>query len=296
MPRPLLIILVVLIAVILVLALMMAAARRAAPESFYAADLPHPLVIAHQGGDGLWPGNTLFAFQRAAELGADVMETDMHQTKDGVLVFSHDETVDRISNGTGRIKDMTFAALKQLDAGYRWSRDGGKTFPYRGMGITYPSVVEVFEAMPEMRFNIDMKQTDPPLYDAFCQLIRSQTMEDRVVAASFHDTNITAFRQACPGVTTAAAQNETRDFVLLNFIALPRIVSPKYQAFQVPLERAGIPIVTRGFIRAAHERGVRVDVWTIDDAAEMRRLIEMKVDGIITDRPDLLLEVLGRRQ
>ncbi len=294
MPKPLAVTLAVIVVLLIITAVLMAASRRAAPAVYFDPDLPHPLVIAHQGGDGLWPSNTLFAFERAADLGADVIETDMHMTSDGVLVFSHDDMVDRLSNGAGQIKEMTFAQLKSLDAGYRWSNDGGQTFPYRDMGITYPSVAEVFAAMPAMRFNIDMKQTDPPVYEAFCDLIREYRMENRVLAASFHDTNIKAFRQICPGVATSAAQNETRDFVLANFVMLGRTFSPPYQAFQVPLSSGGIPIITRRFVTAAHERGVRVDVWTIDDPREMRRLIDLGVDGIITDRPDLLLEVLGR--
>lgn len=294
MPRPLMIVLIILLALILILVFIMLSARRAPQGVFYQPGLPETLAIAHQGGDGLWPGNTLYAFQQAAALGVDVIETDMHQTKDGVLVFSHDDTVDRVSNGAGRIKDMTYADIKQLDAGYNWSNDGGLTYPYRGKGTSIPSVAEVFEALPSMRFNIDMKQTDPSMIEAFCRLIQDHQMEDKVLAASFHDSNITAFRRVCPRVTTAAAQNETRNFVLLNFVSLGRMVSPPYQAFQVPVESGSIPIVSRSFVRAAHERGVRVDVWTIDDPQEMRRLLDLGVDGIISDRPDLLLEVLGR--
>ena len=108
-----------------------------APEYlYYSGSLKYPLVIAHQGGDGLWPGNTLFAYQNAAKLGVDVLEMDIHITKDGKLVLMHDETVDRTTDGTGEIESMTLAELKQLDAGYSWTPDEGKTFPFRGQGIT----------------------------------------------------------------------------------------------------------------------------------------------------------------
>lgn len=268
--------------------------RRAGPSAFYTADLPRPLVIAHQGGDRVWPGNTLYAFKQAAALGVDVIETDIRQTRDGVLVVSHDERVDRISNGTGRVPDLTYAELQSLDAAYDWSPDDGQTFPYRGQGITYTSVEAMFKALPAMRFNIDMKQTDPPIAEAFCQVIRQAGMQSQVVAASFNHATIAAFRQACPEVTTSADETDTRTFVFLNFAFLGRWFSPAFHAFQVPVESGGIPVVTQAFVNAAHEREVRVDVWTIDDAAEMERLLALGVDGIISDRPDLLMKVVGR--
>jgi glycerophosphoryl diester phosphodiesterase len=252
-----------------------------------------PLVVAHQGGDGIYPGNTLYAFQHAAALGVDVIETDLRQTKDGVLVISHDESVERISNGTGRIPDLTYAELQKLDAGYNWSADGGKTFPFRGQGISYTSLEAVFKALPEMHFNIDMKQTEPPIAENFCNLIRKYNMDQKVLSASFSHTNNVQFRKLCPEVTSSGDETETIQFVVLNFLGLGRLYSPEFAAFQVPLAQSGIPVVTQAFIDAAHERNVRVDVWTIDDPAEMRRLINMNVDSIITDRPDLLLQVTG---
>lgn len=268
--------------------------RRAGAAAFYTADLPTPLVIAHQGGDGVWPGNTLYAFEHAAALGVDVIETDLRQTRDGVLVISHDERVDRISNGTGRVPDLTYAELQALDAAYDWSPDGGQTFPYRGQGISYTSLAAVFQALPALRFNIDMKQTDPPIAEAFCQLIRQAGMQSRVLAASFDHATLRDFRQRCPEVTTSADETETRNFVFLNFAFLGRWFSPAFHAFQVPVASGGLPVVTPAFVAAAHERRVRVDVWTIDDAAEMERLLALGVDGIISDRPDVLLSVVGR--
>jgi glycerophosphoryl diester phosphodiesterase len=262
--------------------------------SFYSANFPRPAVIAHQGGDRLWPGNTLYAFRKSVEMGVDVIETDLRQSKDGVLIISHDESVDRISNGTGRILDLTYTELKELDAGYHWSPDGDKTFPYRGRGITYISLEDVFKTLPEMRFNVDMKQNDPPIDEALCKLIRQYNMQSKVVAASFRHKNMTAFRKLCPEVTTAADLTETCNFVLLNFISLSRLLRLQFQVFQVPTSGSGIPIITRRFIEAAHASGLRVEVWTIDDPEEMRRLLSLGVDGIMSDRPDLLIQVVGR--
>ena len=268
--------------------------KKAENSAYYSFFLSTPLVIAHQGGDGVWPGNTLYAFQNAVELGVDIIETDIRQTKDGVLVVSHDETVDNKSNGTGRVVDLTLAELKTLDAAYNWSPPDSSDFPYRGQGITYPTLEEVFLAFPDMRYNIDMKQSEPPIYNALCDLIRKHNMQDKVVAASFSHATITAFRKICPEVTTSGDETETRNFVFMNLAYLGRLYSPNFNAFQVPTKSSGITIMTPHFVRAAHERNLRVDVWTIDDPIEMERLINMGADGIITDRPDLLMELLGR--
>jgi len=268
--------------------------KQAGNSAFYLEILPTPLVIAHQGGDGIWPGNTIFAFQKSVEMGVDVIETDIRQTKDGILVVSHDETVDRKSNGMGRVVDLTMKELQMLDAAYNWSPIEGLTFPYRGQGITYASLEEVFLAFPDMRFNIDMKQSDPPIYASLCELIRKYKMQDKVVAASFSHETISAFRMLCPEVTTSGDETETRNFVFMNLAYIGHWYSPNFKVFQVPTKSSGITIMTPHFVRAAHERNLRVDVWTIDDPDEMKRLIGMGVDGIITDRPDLLMNLLGR--
>jgi glycerophosphoryl diester phosphodiesterase len=228
-------------------------------------------------------------------MGVDVIETDIRQTRDGILVVSHDDNVNNKSNGVGQIVDLTMDELKKLDAAYNWSPQDGPALPYRGQGIKYPSLEEVFIAFPDMRFNIDMKQIDPPIYSALCDLIRKYDMQDKVVAASFSHKNTTAFRELCPEVTTSGDETETRNFVFMNFAYLGRWYSPNFKVFQVPTKSSGITIMTPHFVRAAHERNLRVDVWTIDDPREMKRLVDMGVDGIITDRPDLLMDLLGRK-
>lgn len=268
--------------------------KRAPEHPFYPPNLDYPLVIAHQGGDGLWPGNTLFAFEQAAALGVDVLEMDLHITKDGVLVISHDETVDRTTDGTGTIEEMTLAELKKLDAGYNWSKDEGLTFPFRGLGLTIPTLEEVFQAFPEYQMTIEIKKTAVSMADPFCELIRSYGMQDKVLVASFHDERMQDFRQVCPEVATSSARQETTIFVLLSKVFLGRFYSPSFYSLQVPEKSSGITLMTARFVRAAHERNLRVEPWTIDDPEKMELFIEWGVDGIITDRPDLLLEVLGK--
>jgi glycerophosphoryl diester phosphodiesterase len=158
-----------------------------APSKNYSNDVSRPLVIAHQGGDGLWPGDTLFAFERAVELGVDVLETDAHITRDGQIVLVHDEDVDRTTDGTGLVEEMTLAELKQLDAAHKWSNDGGRTFPYRGQEIQVPTLEELFLKFPQMRYVIEIKLTQNPIDRPLCDLIREHDLQDKVMVASFHD-------------------------------------------------------------------------------------------------------------
>ncbi len=269
-------------------------AKPAQSHRFYEQSEQQPLVIAHQGGNGQWPSNTLFAFDKAAAIGVDVLEMDLHITADDVLVLMHDETVDRTTNGVGAIEEMTLAELKQLDAGYRWSADDGQTFPFRNQGITVPTMEELFQAFPDMPMNIELKYAEMDMAPLFCSLIRQYGMEDKLLVASFHDDAMQSFRETCPEVATSAPQNEIIPLVLLSKVGLGFLYSPKAVAVQVPENRSGIHILTPGFIKAAHSRNMNVDAWTINEKEDMIRMIELGVDGIITDYPELLLETLGR--
>ena len=175
-----------------------------APSKPYYAGIQPPLVIAHQGGDGIWPGDTLYAFEKAVEVGADVLEMDAHITQDGKIVLMHDEEVDRTTDGTGLIEDMTLDELKHLDAAYQWSNDGGKTFPYRGQGIEVPTLDELFQKFPQIRYVIEIKLTQNPIDQLLCALIREHEMQDKVMVASFHDEAMQNFRATCPEVATSA--------------------------------------------------------------------------------------------
>ena len=158
-------------------------------------DLPKPLVMAHRGGQGLWPPNTLHAYERACELGVDVLEMDIHMTADGSIVVRHDPTVDATSNGQGAIADLTLEEIKSLDAGYRWTADGGTSYPFRGRGITIPTLVEVLEAFPDIRLNIDIKPEQPEILPVFARLLADYNRLDTVLVASFHDRQIRSFRR-----------------------------------------------------------------------------------------------------
>jgi len=280
--------------ILLVLILIAVFSQRAPDHPYYASDLPYPLVIAHQGGDGLWPGDTLYAFEHAADLGVDVLEMDLHITRDGALVINHDETVDRTTDGMGYIEDMTLTEIKSLDAGYRWSDDEGQTYPYRGMGITIPTLEEIFQSFPGYHMTIEIKKTEASMAAPFCDMIRAYGMQDKILVATFYDERAEEFRRVCLDVATSSARQETTVFVLLSKVFLGRLYSPAFYALQVPEESSGITVMTPQFVRAAHERNLRVEPWTIDDPEQMQLYIDWGVDGLITDRPDLMLELLGR--
>jgi len=266
-----------------------------APSKKYYTNIHRPLVIAHQGGDGILPGDTMSAFENAVKIGADVLEMDAHITKDSQIVLMHDERVDRTTNGTGLIEDLTLDQLKGLDAAYRWSNDGGQTFPYRGQGIHVPTLDELFQKFPQMRYVIEIKLTQNPIDKPLCELIRKRNMQDKVVIASFHDVAMQNFRKTCPEVATSASRGEVTKFVLLGKVFLSGLIAPQYQSIQPPYdpsESLNIPIMTKRFIREAHAKNLAVEPWTVDDPTLMKQYIAWGVDGIMTDRPDLMIQVL----
>ncbi len=257
---------------------------------------PGPHVHAHQGGDHLWPGNTMLAFEGAHALGVDVLELDVHLSADGEVVVIHDATVERTSDGSGAVADLTLAELRELDFGYRWRSPGGADvdLPYRGRGLTIPTLREVLEAFPDRAVNIELKPADTRLVAITCDLIRELGRERSVLVASFVDRNLRDFRQRCPEVATSAGSDDATTFVIMNMLYLGHLYTPSAEAFQVPVRRSGIEVVTPRLISSLAGRNVQLDVWTINTEAEMRRLIDMGVGALITDRPDLALQVLGR--
>ncbi len=285
--RGLLIVVGVVIVVLVALALLM---PNAPNYSFFDSD--RPMVIAHQGGEGLRPSNTMLAFANAVALGVDVLEMDVHSTSDGALVLIHDDTVDRTTDGSGRVNDLTLAEIQQLDAGDYWTPDDGATYPYRGQGARIPTLDEVLSAFPEMKFNIEIKQTEPSIASSLCEALRGRGLADRTLVASFHPTAMNEFRAACPEVATSMVEDEIRPFFILNTIFLGALYRPPGTAFQVPEYSGNLHVLTPRFVRGAQGNNVAVHPWTIDDPADMRRFLDMGVDGIITDRPDLMLEVL----
>jgi glycerophosphoryl diester phosphodiesterase len=229
-------------------------------------------------------------------MGVDVLETDIHSTAEGALVLIHDPTVDRTTNGSGRVNRLTLNQLKALDAGYSWSQDGGRSFPFRGLGITVPTVEEVFSAFPEIRINIDIKQVTPSIAGRLCRLILDFGMAARVMVASFNSSILREFRRLCPAVATSAGKSEVRLFYALSLLSPRAAFLPVgYYALQVPVARKGLRVITRRFLVSARLRKLQVHAWTVNSGDEMEWLLRLGVDGIVTDYPDRLLALLGRR-
>jgi len=269
-------------------------ARPAADHPYFAQDKFRPLVLAHRGGAGLWPENTMYGFKRAVDSEIDVLETEIRSTADGVLVLMHDSTVDRTTSGEGPVNGITLRELQALDAGFNWSSDGGRTFPFRGRGIAVPTLAEVFTAFPNTRLNIDIKQVEPSLVLPLCQTIHTFGMAEKVMVASFDSKVLKVFRRECPEVATSLSPHEVMWFCLMNFAYLGTAYRTAAYALQVPEYQGKLRVLTKRLVDTAHRLNLKVHAWTINETSDMRRLLNLGVDGIITDYPDRLITLLGR--
>jgi glycerophosphoryl diester phosphodiesterase len=258
-----------------------------ANRPFFQSGKNSPEVIAHRGGGGEWPGETLYAFEKAIELGVDILEMDVHRTIDGALVLMHNDSVDETTDGRGRIRDLTLAEIKRLNAGFHWPPE------IRELNIRVPTLQEAFEAFPHQRMNIEIKQREPSIVTQFGELIQQHGMTDRVLVASFWDGVLDEFRAEFPEVATSASTPEA-----IKFYALDDILFAKYRpdtdAIQADSKASFIHLITRHFVEKAHKLNLKVHAWTVNEPKEMQRMIEVGVDGIITDFPTRLLKILGR--
>jgi len=254
---------------------------------------PLPRVVAHRGDSAHFPENTLEAFISACRMGVDVIETDVHLSKDGTLVIWHDDTLDRNTNGTGIIEDHTLEELKSYDAGYTFTTDGGKTFPFRGKGVRLCTLDEALKACPAQRFNVDLKTKGEPIVDAFITVVEQNQAKKRVVGASFHFSNLKLLRKKEPRIQTSITGIEVRLYLVLQKARLlPKVLNSMRQIiFQVPPSQGPITVITPSFVKAMHKRNAIIQVWTINDRAEMERLFGMGVDSVMTDKPALAMEV-----
>jgi len=252
-----------------------------------------PRVLAHRGDSEFYPENTLPAFISAEKLKVDVIETDVHLTADNDVVIWHDKTLDRQTNGTGIVEVLTLKQLQMLDAGYYYTKDNGETFPFRGTGVTLMSLDEALETLPDMRFNIDLKTKDSQLPVKFAEIVGKHNAMDRILGASFHTENLQALRSLMPGMATSFSTYEVFTLFLKQKFGFRPSSREKLkgQVLQVP-ERYGIlKVLTDRFMQSFHDAGLYIHVWTINNEADMRRLIRMGADAIFTDNPRLLQKV-----
>lgn len=255
-----------------------------------------PTDFAHRGASSRAPENTLEAFRLAAESGAGGLELDIHMTSDGRIAVIHDDSVNRTTDSEGFVRDMTLNEVRSLDAGYRFTPDGA-AYPYRGRGVRVPELGEVFREFPNRAVNIDIKEEQLGVEAALLKTITDAGAGERVLVVSEMPAVVERFRKLSRGgISTGASRREISVFYRLSRLRLEFLLRPSYDALQVPAEHGGYELVTPRFVEAAHNRGVRVDVWTIDDPEQMRRLLDLGADVIMTNRPEVLREVLGKRR
>lgn len=253
-----------------------------------------PLIYAHRGGAALRPENTIAAFDHGLACGAEGLEFDVHLSRDGMVVIHHDDTLERTTNGRGPLAALTASELAALDAGYHFEDDDDTGFPFRGQGIGVPTLREVLRRYPDARLIIEVKVGGEQLARRVVDEVRDAGAVDRVAIGSFYPEALGAVRRYEPSIATGAAKEETRWALYRSWIGMGIGATP-YREFQVPEWAGYTPIVTRRFVHAAHRAGIPVKVWTVNGAEDMRRLVAVGVDALITDRPDLARSVVDTR-
>jgi glycerophosphoryl diester phosphodiesterase len=250
-----------------------------------------PRIFGHRGASGIAPENTMPAFEAAIEGGADRLELDVHASSDGHIVVFHDATLERTTNGKGPIGERTLAELLSLDAGYHFRAPDG-SYPFRDRGVRIPTLAELLGAFPGIPLNVEVKQSEPAIEAEVLAVLDRFEARERTLLAAEVDSIMARIRAAAPEAKTGFSVGEIAEF-------LGRHRDPSYRprgcALQVPPAFGDIIIITPDTIAAAHALGVEVHAWTINDEAEMERLLDLGVDGLITDYPARAAAVLRRR-
>jgi len=284
------------------LALLLASLMGCTPDQKVLPDNPYrisegqrPWILAHGGAKDLFPENTLVAFDGSVEIGIDALEIDVVLTGDEILIPLHDLTIDDTSDGEGEAGRYTYEELQQFNFGYDFEALDG-SFPYRDTLVTIPTLEEVILRYPGMHFTLEIKNPGDDGMKAaekFLALITQTGIEDRVVVASFHDDVLRYFFEISEGnIAISGSQEMVEDLVFSALGAAEWLHRPDAVMVQIPTSGAGINLSSQRVIRSLHRRNMAVQYWTINEKEEMRRLIEAGADGLITDRPDLMREVL----
>lgn len=272
------------------------------PEQDFLPDNPYiieeggrPWVMAHGGAKDLWPENTMVAFEGSVQLGVDVLEIDMKITKDDVLVCHHDQTIDRMSDGEGELGDFTYEELLAFNFGENF-QDLDGTFPYRDDTVRITRLEDVFDRYQDMYFTVEIKDNGErgrKAGELLKELVETYQLEDRMIVACFDDETLTAFQGLEDNsIPVSTSQKEATKFVITAKSLTGVFYAPEAVALQLPMEQSNLDLTTKRVINSAHKHNMAVHYWTIDDKEDMRMLIENGADGLITDRPDIMLELL----
>jgi len=257
-------------------------------------DGPRPRLFGHRGASGVVPENTLDAFAAGVHAGADHLELDVHATADGEIVILHDDVVDRTTDGSGPVRSFELTALRGLDAGYRFRAPDG-TYPYRGRGLGIPTLAELLAALPDVPLNIEVKQAEPPIVAAVLAVLDRFGARERTLLAAEDGAIMTSIRAAAPDVLTSFSAPEVAEFVYRLRDGELAGYRPPGIALQVPPAFGDVQIITEASVGAAHELGLEIHAWTINDEVEMDRLLDLGVDALMTDFPARAAAVLRRR-
>jgi glycerophosphoryl diester phosphodiesterase len=249
-------------------------------------------VFAHRGGCALGPENTVAAFERGLAAGADGLELDVHLSSDGIVVVCHDATLDRTTDASGRLDSYTAAELSRVDAGYRWV-DGNGTFPFRGCDVGIPTLRDVLRRFRDVPVIVEMKVNRPDMGRAVATEVVAASAVDRVCASGDGSRAVRAAREALPALATSASRRDVRLALYRSWAHWP-VRRAVYGGYQIPETSGMTRVVSPTFIRHAHEAGLEVQVWTVDQASDMERLLGWGVDGLISNRPDLAVSVRNR--
>lgn len=250
------------------------------------------LVYAHRGGAALRPENTIPSFDHGLALGADGLELDVRLSRDGVVVVHHDEVLDRTTDGHGAISALTADELSRVDAGH-WFR-AGEAYPFRGRGVGVPTLREVLGRYPTVPLILELKANQPELARRAVAEVRAANAIERVAFGSFGWRVLHAARELEPRIPTGASREEARWALYRSWCRWPLGRTP-YRELQVPEQSGATRIISPGFIAHAHRAGLPVKVWTINHADDMRRLLRWGADAIITDRPDVAVQIVREK-
>ncbi|GAB2889546.1 glycerophosphodiester phosphodiesterase [Microbulbifer echini] len=245
-------------------------------------------ILAHRGASGEYPQGTALAFDMALEQGADILEMDVHLSKDHYIIINHDADLKDNAGVPDKIEDLTLSEIKVLDAGYKFTLDGGKSYPFRSQGLTLITLNEIFERYPDGVFNIEIKPNDKTLSEVLWQVISDYRMEQQVTVASQHSKAMNHFRDiSYGGVRTSASIGELIEASLAWSSGFGWAFRPKFDVAQLPYG-----ITTKPYVRFFQKKGVIVDLWTVNDEEHIERSISLGVDGIIGDYPDRIYRAL----
>lgn len=254
-----------------------------------------PVSISHQGGNLVYPDQSMLAFKNSVDLGVQVLELDIHRSLDSIIVIHHDETIERLTNKNGLIKEMTWNELQEADGAYNWTIDG-ENYPYRGEGIKILSLTQLIDMYPDKIYDIEIKQSDPPIENDLCDILRNYELaSDRVVVASYYDYIINRFHDVCPEVAISLSVNKGTKLYILSRVGLENLLPINAVVAQLPLQFStlfGDLKLDKRYINAFSKGDRQVWVWTVNDSTKMEKVFEIGAHGILTDRPDILMNVI----